>query len=416
MSPESIPMPPRRTFTRLALPAAVLLAAVGTLVAVSWRSLLPLPTVPVAAVALMNSSAPTGAPSTHGAIQAPGWVEPMPFPFYATSLVPGVVKELLVLEGDPVEADQVVAQLYPESFQAELELATAQEQATAALVEGRRAELLRKEGLVEVGSVSRGEVVQLKFEVAAAVAEHDAASAARNLAKLARERCAVRAPQAGVVMARLSSPGSTLGMDGEHGFHVLHLYDPASLQMRVDVPLSNAARLGVGQKAQVEFDALPNRKFDGLVRRLVHQADIAKNTVQVKVELLEPDPALKPEMLGRVRIFPGSELAAPTDGGASVSDASTVLMAPEAGIIRDGSGAAALVVANLREGVGEVERRTLTLGNESRDGFVAVLSGLRPGDLVLTDPQGAPSPGSRVRVLTSSPNGSTTGKDPHANH
>jgi len=46
-----------------------------------------------------------------GELQRSGWIEPDPFPFLVNPLVAGIVRELLVLEGDRVEAGQVVARL-----------------------------------------------------------------------------------------------------------------------------------------------------------------------------------------------------------------------------------------------------------------------------------------------------------------
>ena len=43
--------------------------------------------------------------------QASGWVEPDPYPIYVTALSDGVIEKLLVLEGDKIEADQVIAEM-----------------------------------------------------------------------------------------------------------------------------------------------------------------------------------------------------------------------------------------------------------------------------------------------------------------
>ena len=63
----------------------------------------------------------------------------------------------------------------------------------------------------------------------------------------------------------------------------MRLYDPKRLQVRVDVPLADAAKVRVGQQAKVVVGVLPDRTFDGEVTRVVHEADIQRNTLQVKV-------------------------------------------------------------------------------------------------------------------------------------
>ena len=57
------------------------------------------------------------------------------------------------------------------------------------------------------------------------------------------------------------------GMSGA----VVRLYDPARLQVRVDVPLVDAAKVGVGTAAQITTEALPNVVFRGSVTRVVHE-------------------------------------------------------------------------------------------------------------------------------------------------
>jgi hypothetical protein len=92
-------------------------------------------------------------------------------------------------------------------------------------------------------------------------------------------------------------------MDDPHSNHVVHLYDPAHLQVRVDVPLAEASRVGIGHKARIVVEVLPDRVFQGEVTRIVNEADLQKNTLQVKVRILDPVPELKPEMLARAQFL-----------------------------------------------------------------------------------------------------------------
>jgi len=211
----------------------------------------------------------------------------------------------------------------------------------------------------------------------------------------------VRAPADGVVMARLASPGMVAG-DMREGAPLMELYDPASLQVRADVPLSDAGLIAIGQPAEVQVDVLPNRVFAGRVVRVVHQADIAKNTLQAKVLLLEPAPELRPEMLARVRILVGETTAKMVPGTAGTAGTATrarqSVWMPEQAIHREGDAVRAVVVASLRDGVGVADVRDLRLSGAAVDGWVEVLDGLRAGDLLVTVDSGTPAPGQRVRV------------------
>src|SRR5690606_29574462 len=75
------------------------------------------------------------------------------------------------------------------------------------------------------------------------------------------------------------------------------------LQVRADVPLAEAARVSAGLPAEIRVEALPDRVFRGEVVRIVHEADPVKNTLPVKVRILDPDPALKPEMIARLQFL-----------------------------------------------------------------------------------------------------------------
>jgi multidrug efflux pump subunit AcrA (membrane-fusion protein) len=114
-------MPGPRLASRLVLPSVIVGGALALLAWSSWRAWAPLPVVDALAVAV-RAAAPDAGGSAASAkaagpvVQAPGWIEPAPFPVTASALVPGIVREVLVLEGDTVDAGQVVATLIDDQF------------------------------------------------------------------------------------------------------------------------------------------------------------------------------------------------------------------------------------------------------------------------------------------------------------
>ncbi|MBL9140557.1 MAG: efflux RND transporter periplasmic adaptor subunit, partial [Phycisphaerae bacterium] len=350
---------------------------------------------------------------------------------------PGTIRDVLVLEGERVTKDQVLVQLYDEEQAIALRLAAAMLAEQEAKVAEMADELARKQKLVAGGAVSAAEVARLALRIEAMNASVNAAKAERDMKALILERTQVRAPRDGVVMARLASPGMAAGAM-QDAQSLIELYDPASLQVRVDIPLTDAGLIAIGQPAEVQADVLPNRVFRGTVVRIVHQADIAKNTVQAKVLLLEPAPELKPEMLARVRIFArqaaGRSGGGPADGTGTnsapggTSDANDSpgtrqrVWASQAGLRRTGSQATAFVVTDLRDGVGIAQARTVALTGSEIDGWLEVREGLRAGDLLITTDSPTVQPGERVRVPDLAPARSsvTSNSMPkeasHANH
>jgi RND family efflux transporter MFP subunit len=419
---STIPHPPRRLLTRIVLPVTLVAASAGTLLWTGWRSFIPVPTVDVVPVSLRagagtasgNSSDrndPSAKPTVkrEGApVQAPGWIEPSPFPVMVPALTPGVVRTVLVLEGERVEAGQVLVEMNDEEQRIGVRLADAALAETRAKRREMEDELSRKARLVDSGAASAGEVSRLKIRIDAMRAAEEGADAERAMRALILERTKVRAPIAGVVMARLAVPGM-IGGGMQDGKPLIELYDPSQLQVRADVPLADAGRIAIGDRAEVTVDVLPDRTFRAEIIRVVHQADIAKNTVQAKVRIIDPDPALKPEMLARVKLFP--QVSGSGNGSTSSSKDADPAANSNAGqesfwvredcVDTTSTPPSVLLIAGLEDGRGTIERRAIGSIGEAERGWRPVATGLRAGDMAVRAPLTAPKPGTRVRVTES---------------
>ena len=491
-TPNPVPVPKRRLLTRLVLPIGILLVAFGLLAYAARDTFWPVRQVEVVRVVARSGQHPSDhsidpdTPSTV-VVQASGWIEPDPYPIYVTALSDGVIEKLLVLEGDKVQAGQVVAEMVDDDARlavtrAEAELArhnallvaartnwnnpvnleravavnealyakaqaelgqldatVAQQsakheelraihdrlsrlgpQAVASLeIEQTQYQLEAQKALVESTEKQRfvleSQSQRFKAELKAAEADlqlrvaqrqalGEAEAAVQNArgsldeANLWLARTKIVSPVSGVVINRMVAPGSKVmfGMDSPHSAHVVHLYDPGNLQVRVDVPLVDAAGVGVGQQARVIVDVLPDTTFNGHVTRLVHQADIGKNTLQVKVAIDNPSPLLKPDMLARVK-FLGVNSHSASDGD---SDSSFLVFAPMHAIQGSGRQASVwLVTAN----DSTAHRQAVRLGSPRDGGWVAVIAGLQPGDVLIVNPVEDLQEGQRVRIATKYP-------------
>src|SRR5207249_11229863 len=90
---------------------------------------------------------------------------------------------------------------------------------------------------------------------------------------------------------------------------VFSLADLKDLQVELDIAQDDFARLGRKQKAIVTIDAFPDRKYDGVIAEISPEANRQKATVQVKVQIQNPDEYLRPEMNSTVK-FLANELKA----------------------------------------------------------------------------------------------------------
>jgi len=307
-----------------------------------------------------------------------------------------IAAETAKLTSLKLEAERT-ADAFKQQASSEVEAVRLQQQyqvqiATADAIRGQRAVLEARLSQHQADLVAAKENLRLRINDTRALAEAKAqlalAKAMRDESALRLTRMEIRSPADGIVMQRLTSPGAKLVMNMDHVYSatVLLLYDPQHLQVRVDVPLTNAAKVGVGQEARIVVSVAPDRTFSGKVTRIVNEADIQKNTLQVKVAILDPIPDLKPEMLARVLFL--------VRGPATKSTSSQTVFAPVELIERDGDQAYAWIVDG-RSGI--ATRRTLKLGSSEQSGWVAVASGLVPGDQVIAD-YSSLREGQRVRV------------------
>ncbi len=423
--------PPRRMPAWL-VPAAILTGFALVFLALFRDRLLPAPTVKTALV-LATPGGPETPASAAGDLlfQASGWIEPDPLPVKATALVDGVIDTVHVLEGQQVSKGDPLATLV--DADARLALAAAEQEhrmrkaaheaQLAAIGSARKkhdsakaivqaARTLQEEAAdqnariadLDRGAIAESEIVsarlrldrerlqtlaaeaisgeaeaevsRMELEAKVKEAEAEAAAVAVEQAKLALERTRILSPIDGRVLRLLAAPGQKkmLGMDDTDSSTIAILYQPERLQVRVDVPLADAAGLGVGQAAKIRCSLLPDRVFAGEVTRITGEADLQRNTLQAKVRILDPADQLRPEMLCRVEFFGTGK-----GSGSAVSSLSTWV--PQAALTE----AAAWVFDPESK---RVARRAVQASTETRDGFVRVVDGLRPGEQVVLSPQG----------------------------
>lgn len=219
------------------------------------------------------------------------------------------------------------------------------------------------------------------------------AQARLDEAQLRVNRLTITAPITGAVQKRLKVPGDKimLGMDDPHSAHVVHLYDPKKLQVRVDVPLADARHMFEGQTCEVIVEVLPDQTFEGVVDRITYEADLQKNTLQAKIRVLNPSPLLRPEMLTRVKFLPrgGGGQEAPELGD-------TAMLIPSSAI----DNGRVWVVRNRRGDTGKAFAQGVEVLEDLGD-YARVRGALRSGDLLALNTTNL-NEGARVRISTES--------------
>ena len=144
-------------------------------------------------------------------------------------------------------------------------------------------------------------VDEAKAQVRAATARLAQARVVVAEAQLRLDRMTVTSPVDGRVFRLIAHPGARIGsgmtqMDGHDGSTVVTLYRPEMLQVRVDVRFEDIPKVSLKQPVEIDNPALSSA-LTGTVLFISSEADIQKNTLQVKVEIPDPPSVFKPEML-----------------------------------------------------------------------------------------------------------------------
>lgn len=213
--------------------------------------------------------------------------------------------------GAATELELLVSTKNADAKRSELEALRARQQILEARIARYEADLKAAERTYELRIADQQQLERAKALVSSAEAALAYAEVRQAEAALALERTTIRSPISGYVLRRLKSPGDKVVrmMDDMHSAHIVHIYDPSKLQVRVDVPLADASHIRVGQPCEIVVEILPDRTFKGEVLRITHEADLQKNTLEIKVKVIDPDPVLKPEMLTRVKFLGGNTKA-----------------------------------------------------------------------------------------------------------
>jgi Cu(I)/Ag(I) efflux system membrane fusion protein len=169
------------------------------------------------------------------------------------------------------------------------------------------------------------------------------------------------APVSGIVLEKKAVQGMRF-MPGDELYRIADL---SSVWVVADVAEQDIAQVRAGGRAQVSVESWPDRKFDGKVDFVYPTLDSATRTVQVRVELANPQGLLKPAMFARVEL--------------PVGGASPVLTVPTSAVIDSGIRQVVLV----RVAQGSFEPREVRLGSRS-DSYVEVLEGIAEGEQVVT--------------------------------
>lgn len=312
----------------------------------------------------------------------------------------GRLEFLGVQEGSIVRAGEILARIESRDVtatqdQADASLRAARANAEQGLAELRDADsnLKRSEDLAKKNFISSAtlDTAKARFDKAqAAVASLNGAigvaEANTRATRVAVEQTLIRAPFDGVVLTKNANVGDIItpfSSAADSKGAVVNIADMSTLEVEADVSETSLSKITVAQPVEIQLDAFPDIRLLGKVSRIVPTVDRSKATVLVKIEFVEKDKRVLPDMSAKVA-FLQRELKPDERKPATAVQAGAVVK-------RDGKD---VVFMLEKESVKQVG---VTLGEKIGD--LVRVTGAKPGDKVVLSPSEKLSDGSKVAIL-----------------
>ncbi|SOD40006.1 efflux RND transporter periplasmic adaptor subunit [Nitrosovibrio sp. Nv4] len=217
--------------------------------------------------------------------------------------VSGTAYKLHVDFNDRVEAGQILVELDPSLFQAQLRQADANVVNARTTLRLAKNKMTRNRALVEQGFISPDALDTVEQQLEAARAQ-----LAVSEAQLARDRTnlnysVIRSPISGVVIARNVDIGQTVAASFQTPTLFQIAKDLREMQIDTSVAEADIGQLHLGQEVNFTVDAFQEREFTGTVKQVRLNPTIQQNVVSynVIVAVSNDDGVLLPGMTANVR-------------------------------------------------------------------------------------------------------------------
>lgn len=284
----------------------------------------------------------------------------------------GKVIATLVDRGAVVKKGDVIARLDARTASLNAAAATAQSHLAERRLELSKLDCDRIDKLFESGAVSRAEYDRQTAQCALDALSAKAATANQGLATKTVGDATIRAPFAGIVGERFVNVGQYV----QSSTKVVSLYQTDPLRLVITVPEANVASVKVDMPVDFRVAAYGEETFTGKVKFVSPNVRPASRDLVVEAMADNPDGKLKPGMFATVRLLLSEKpIAAVPAAAVKTDDATSRVFA-----VRDG----------------RIDERIVQVG-EAKDGFVAILSGVKAGDALVSNPGPDVRDGARVQ-------------------
>ena len=290
--------------------------------------------------------------------------------------VPGKISRRLVDVGQVVKAGQVLAVLDSQDVLPAINAQAAQVEVAKTDYKLQLSETKRQQELRDKGFVSGAALERQVATTDAADARVKAALSQLSNVQNGLSFQTLRADKAGVVIAVDAEAGSVVSA----GQSVVRVAQLGEKEIIVNVSERAVGLIKTAKGFAAHFDALPGKVYAAKLRELSPAADAASRTYTARLSIINADDAVKLGMSATVRLELGEAQA---------------IVIPNTALYTRDNATRVWLVDRASATVKPVEIKT----GESTNEGVAVLTGLKPGDLVVTAGANLLQPGQKVRLL-----------------
>lgn len=307
--------------------------------------------------------------------------------------IPGRVERMFVEEGSKVKKGQLLAVLEHNDLKASLASRQAQ------LLKGR-AELAEAQVDLKQKEREANRAKRLQTQRASiAVEDVEKAVALRDMtearvdgleASIKLMEANIREMEESIRNMSLFAPfdGTVVEKQGEEGEVITPSAMSASISRSAVVTMANlgmmdvetdvaenlVSRITINQPAEISVSAVPSKHYRGRLRQIIPMGDRTRGTVKVKVEILDPDEHLFPELVATVHFLPDKALNNPNASRA-------FLFVPKAAVFEENGHAYVWVLDNKSR----VRKRQVEVA-VTNDDLARVESGLKASEVVVLTP------------------------------
>jgi membrane fusion protein (multidrug efflux system) len=275
-----------------------------------------------------------------------------------TSEIEGLVREVLFTSGEEAKEGQLLVQLNADADAAQLRALEADAELARTVYERDKAQFA-------VQAVSQ------------AVLDADAANLKSKEAQVAQqaavvEKKTIRAPFGG----RLGINAVNLGQYVNPGDKIVTLQSLDPIYADFTMPQQQLARLHIGQTVTATTDSYPGRAFSGKITAINPKVDPETRNVQVEATMANPRHTLLPGMYVSITVEAGKP--------------APYLTLPQTAVTYNPYGESVYLVEESKGPDGKpllTARQTFVTVGETRGDQVAILTGIKPGDMVVTSGQ-----------------------------